>query len=107
MRMSMPAIGSCERHKPGSEDIECRQTGRDDADPIHPRGMVVGGGQDFIFTPESGQRRDTANRQAAYEQRGRGYRQLSKEPAHVPQILFAAQGVNQATGSKEEQSFEE
>ena len=63
--------------------------------------------KDFVFRPESGERRKACNCNRADQHRGVGDRDLSGEPAHLRHLLFTFNGVNHGTGSKEEEPLKE
>ena len=57
----MAAVLAEEGQEDGAEDVEGGHAGGDDADPVHPRGVVVRGQQNRVLAEEAGERRNAGD----------------------------------------------
>src|SRR5688500_6926798 len=101
MRMVMAPRLAEERQEDGSEDIERGHSCRDDAYPIHPRMVVMSSQENLVFAVEARERRNSRDRYPRGENGPERNRNLLPKPAHVAQILFATQRVNDAASAEE------
>src|SRR6202790_2435133 len=69
--------------------------------------VLEGAEEDGVFAEESGEGRDSCNRQSGDEHGGVGVFDFFAETAHFAHVLLAAYGVNDGPGREEEQGFEE
>ena len=63
MRMAVAAILAEEGHEHGAPDVEGRHAGSDHADPVHPRGMREGGGENGVLAEEAREGRNAGDGQ--------------------------------------------
>src|SRR5258708_7080772 len=104
--MRLAAILAGEGHEPGAEDIERGHAGGQDAEPEDPGMVMIRTRENLVLAEESGSSGYARDRDTGKEERPGRYRNLLAQASHVAQILFAAQSVDHASGSEEEQRFE-
>src|SRR4051812_17892748 len=107
MRMSMTSILAEEREENRAEDVERGHTGRNGAYPKQDWRAVMRREQDGVLAEPAGGKRETRDRQRGREERIKRDRRLLAEPAHILQVLLAAERVDDGSGAEEEQRLEE
>src|ERR1700676_213682 len=105
--MMMAAVIAEEGHEERTEDVEGGHGGGEDADPEDERPILVGRFENRILTIVARRERESGDREARAEENAAGYGNLFREAAHLPEVLFAGEGVDDAAGAEEEQSLEE
>ena len=103
----MAAVFAEEAQEQRAEHVERGHERGEHADPVHPRRVLIRSGENRILTMESGKGRHARDRHARAQQRPAGDRNFAAQPAHLAQILLAAQRVNHAAGAQEQQRLEE
>ena len=99
-----------ESHKEKPEHVKGREACRDEADePKQCAAVRTGKGfpKDFVLAEESREKRRTADGQRSHKHGFRGGGDSVPKASHLAHILLAAQSVNHAPRSQEEQSLEE
>ena len=88
-----------------AEHIECRQTCDKAHDPTHDRSKAERSRQNFIFTEESREGRNTGNCQTGDQESDMRNGQLFAQTAHAAHLV-AVYGVDNRSGTQEEQRLE-
>ena len=87
------------------EHVESGQGGNEGHDHAQPRLEHESSRQDFVLAEESGERGDAGDSQAGYQEGDMRDRHLLAQASH-PAHLVAMHGMDDGTGTEEEQGFE-
>src|SRR6267378_5500586 len=99
------AVFAEERHEQEAEHIKRSDESRDQAkrpDDL-ARALRIGAPEDFVFAHEAGKRRNPGDGNSSAEHRPEGPRNLFAQATHLSHVLFAAEGVDDRSGTKKEQ----
>src|SRR5437867_11832718 len=101
LRLVIGAALAEEDHEHLPEHVEGGEPGDDETDGPE-RGRAVWARErlpeDLVLREEPGEGRDAGDGEGRDDERGRGGGQVTPEPAHLPHVLLAAHGVNDAAG---------
>src|SRR5579872_799927 len=107
MRMRFAPVIAHERHEPRAEHIERCHAGGQDAEPVNPGMIMIRADENLVFAEETRCARDARNRDAGEEERPTCYGDSLAQTAHLPEVLLAAERMDDAACAKEEQRLEE
>src|ERR1700676_3915575 len=96
-----------ERKEEHAEHIKRRQACGDEADNPKQKKAVEGPAEDFVFAEESGEGKNSGDRQGCDQHGVVRVLDLLVEAAHLADVLLSGHGVNDAAGAEEQKCFEE
>ena len=105
--MLIASIFAKERQEEGAKNVERGHASGEQADPEHPRRVLIRRFQNQILAEVAGSERHAGNRDAGAKEHDTGDGNLFRQATHLAEVLFAGKSVDHAAGSQEQQSLEE
>src|SRR5260370_16826628 len=90
-----------------AEHVKRSQAGGDEADNPQQEKAVERATKNFIFAEESGEGKNSRDRQGGDRHGVVGVLDLFVEAAHLADVLLSGHGVNDAPGPKQQERFQE